>query len=180
MRKFMVFFVAALTLFALTGAIAFAHDAEVSLTAQNGSGQNGSAELTDMGDGTTKVVVDISSTTTDPQPAHIHTGTCSDLNPKPAYPLSNVVNGHSETIVPVTAKELLASAYAINVHKSAAEVSVYVSCGSIMAAMDEHGTTTAPGMPTTGSGDQNFIFTALAIIALSMTTLGLKLSRRKI
>jgi hypothetical protein len=175
MKKVVLLLVAALTLFALTGAIAFAHDAEVTLTEQNGSGQNGTAELTDMGNGTTKVVVVISSNTADPQPAHIHNGTCANLDPKPEYPLNSVVNGKSETIVNADVDELIAEPYAINVHKSAAEASVYVSCGNIVAATDEH----EPGMPTTGSGEQNAVFSALAIVALSMTVLGLRLARRK-
>jgi hypothetical protein len=168
-----------LALFALTSAIAFAHDAEVTLTEQNGSGQNGTAELTDMGDGTTKVVLVISSNTADPQPAHIHNGTCAALDPKPVYPLTSVVNGKSETIVNASIAELLSKPYAINVHKSAAEASVYVSCGSIVMATDADSGAGTPGMPTTGSASQNSVFAALAIIALSMTLLGLRLARRK-
>jgi len=173
MKKAVLLLVAALTLFAMTAAIAFAHDAQVTLSAQNNSGQTGTAELTDMGNGTTKVVVVISSNgTTNPQPIHIHNGTCDALDPKPAYPLTSVVDGKSETVVNVSAADLLAKPYAINVHKSATEASVYVACGNIVAAVE-------PGMPTTGSGDQNMIFSALAIVALGMTVLGLTLARRR-
>jgi hypothetical protein len=144
------------------------------LTAQNGSGQNGTAQLTDMGNGTTKVVVDISSTTSDPQPIHIHTGTCDNLNPVPKYPLTTMVNGHSETVVNVSISDLLASPFAINVHKSGKEASVYVSCGNIVAAQ-----VSQPGMPTTGNGNEAVILSVLSVLALGMTVLGLRLIRRK-
>jgi len=164
--------VGGLTIFGLMGAIAFAQNAAVTLTEQNGSGQNGTATLTDMGNGTTKVVVDISSTTSDPQPIHIHNGTCDNLDPKPVYPLTTMVNGHSETVVNVSVSDLLSKPYAINVHKSTTQASIYVSCGNIVAAV-------VPAMPTTGNGDQNAILSALAIVALGITLLGLKLARRK-
>jgi hypothetical protein len=67
-----------------------------------------------------------------PQPAHIHVGSC----PTPGavkYPLTNVVNGKSVTMLNVSMKELLASSdkLAINVHKSAAEVTNYTACGDL-------------------------------------------------
>src|SRR3954451_12437601 len=114
MKRVVVLVVTALTLFALSVAVAFAHDAEVTLTQQNGSGQNGMAELVAMPDGTTKVTVVISSNTADPQPIHIHHGTCDALDPKPAYPLTTMVNGKSETIVNVSVADLLAAPFAIN------------------------------------------------------------------
>jgi hypothetical protein len=174
MKKVILVFVAALTMFALVGAIAFAQDAVAFLSAQNGSGEGGGATLTDMGNGTTKVVVDIKSNTTDPQPIHIHNGTCDNLDPKPVYPLTTMVNGHSETIVNVSVSDLLSKPYAINVHKSATQASIYVACGNIVAAA-----VSAPGMPTTGNGGQNAIMIALTLAALSMTVLGFRLARRK-
>jgi len=175
MKRVVLLLMASVALFSLMGSIAFAaQNAMATLTAQNGSGQNGTAQLMDMGDGTTKVIVDISSTTSDPQPIHIHNGTCDTLNPVPKYPLTTMVNGHSETVVNVSVSDLLAAPFAINVHKSAKEASVYVSCGNIVAAA-----VTQPGMPTTGSGNQAGIFGALAVLALGMTVLGLRLIRRK-
>jgi hypothetical protein len=160
----------------MVGGIAFAaQNAMASLTEQNGSGQNGTAQLVDMGDGTTKVIVDITSNTPDPQPIHIHNGTCATLDPKPKYPLTTMVNGHSETVVNVSVSDLLAAPFAINVHKSAAEASVYVSCGNIVAAQ-----VVSPGMPSTGSSTQIAILRTLAALALGMAVLGLKLVRRKV
>ena len=68
------------------------------------------------------------------QPAHIHKGTCAKLDPKPTYPLSDVVGGMSKTTVPgITVAKLLAAPMAINVHKSAKELPTYVACGNISA-----------------------------------------------
>jgi hypothetical protein len=106
-------------------------DTTVQMKEQNASGENGTATIkhTDTG---MVVMVDLSNGTTEPQPAHIHKGTCANLDPKPAAPLTNVVNGKSETTIATADFTMEAGqAYAINVHKSAAEASVYVSCGDI-------------------------------------------------
>ena len=173
MKRLVTIIIAAMTLFLISGALAFAHDVNVTLGEQNNSGQNGTAVLTDMGDGTTKVVISVSNGSSTAQPAHIHDGTCANLDPKPAYPLTSVVNGMSETIVPVEIHHLTDEPYAINIHKSAAEASVYTACGNILAAM-EH----SPGMPVTGSGDGNLMLAALTLLALVLVTLGFRLSRR--
>jgi len=117
------------------------------LAAQNNSGQSGTATLTDIGGGKTKVEVKIASGAAGvAQPNHIHVGTCDNLTPAPLYPLTNMVNGVSTTEVPATLDSLLASKFAINVHKSAAEAAVYVSCGNIVA------TANAPAIPSAGAG----------------------------
>lgn len=103
----------------------------VQLAEQNGSGEAGTATLTSEGAASTKVVLELSNPPADPQPAHIHEGTCAKLNPTPKYALSNVVNGKSETTVAVGLTALQQADYAINVHKSAAEAAVYFSCGDI-------------------------------------------------
>jgi len=40
------------------------------------------------------------------QPVHIHKGTCAQLDPKPALPLSPVVNRNSETVVNASLDDL--------------------------------------------------------------------------
>jgi hypothetical protein len=102
----------------------------VQLAAQNGSGESGTATLTPDGN-RTKVSIDLSNGSATPQPAHIHQGSCSNLNPKPLYPLANVVDGKSESTVDASLDTLKDAAYAINVHKSAAQIATYVSCGDI-------------------------------------------------
>jgi LPXTG-motif cell wall-anchored protein len=179
MKKVAPILVAALALMVIFRGLAFAHEAEATMMEENNSGQNGMAEITDMGGGMLMVTIEISSSNDTPQPAHIHMGQCGPtLNPRPAYPLTSVVNGHSETMIEADVDELTNGNYAINVHKSAAEASVYVSCGNLIAASDEHGTV---GMPRTGSSDQMFTLAALGLLALSITGVGLRLkfARRK-
>jgi hypothetical protein len=102
----------------------------IKLSAQNGSGENGTATLT-QGDGAVTVVIAIPNGPAAPQPAHIHDGTCAGLLGV-AYPLTNVADGASTTTVKgVTIDQLLAGKYAINVHKSTSDLGTYVSCGVI-------------------------------------------------
>jgi hypothetical protein len=103
----------------------------VKLDEQNDSGESGTATLTAEGS-STKVVLELENPASpDPQPAHIHPGTCAELDPTPAYPLTNVQDGKSETTVNVALDELKGGEFAINVHKSEPEIETYVSCGNI-------------------------------------------------
>jgi len=106
------------------------------LHAQNGSGETGTATLLQSGDNVI-VRVRLSGGPADAQPAHIHPGTCDKLNPKPIYPLHNLVNGYSETTVQnVKLADLTAGTFAINVHKSTSDLGTYVACGDLKV---EHG-----------------------------------------
>lgn len=103
----------------------------VNLSEQNGSGESGTAVLTQMGSDVKVVIALKGAPATTAQPAHIHDGTCADLKGV-AYPLSNIVNGASTTTVKgVTIDKLLGAPYAINVHESAANLAKYVACGGI-------------------------------------------------
>ena len=120
-----------LSLVGVTSALA-ADSAKAKLEAQNNSGESGTATLTKAGDKQTKVVLEVKGAPSGAsQPVHIHKGTCDKLDPKPAYPLSPVVNGKSETTVNASLEDLEKGGYAINGHKSAQEVSTYVFCGPI-------------------------------------------------
>ncbi len=102
------------------------------LSPQNNSGESGTATLTKQSDTQTKVVLAVTGAPAGvSQPVHIHKGSCAKLDPKPAYPLSPLVNGKSETVVNASLDELTKGAYAINGHKSAQEVSTYVFCGNV-------------------------------------------------
>jgi hypothetical protein len=123
---------AAWVLAAFPGGAAVAADSvTVTMNAQNGSGEDGTATITAAGANAVTVVVKLSNGTSVAQPAHIHVGSCANLDPTPKYPLTNVVNGDSTTTVNVALADITTGGFAINVHKSAAEVSTYVSCGDI-------------------------------------------------
>ena len=101
------------------------------LVAQNNSGQDGEATLSEVDSETTRVVLEVENPSVEAQPAHIHRGSCENLDPEPEYGLENVVDGKSTTEVNVAIDDLVDKGFAINVHKSAEEAEVYVSCGDI-------------------------------------------------
>ena len=107
----------------------------VKLEAQSNSGQNGTATLMPEGD-TTRVVIEIPNMPAGvAKPAHIHLGRCDKLDKAPKWRLEDVKDGRSVTVVPVPLDVILKDRTAINVHKSAAEAQIYVSCGNIIGAM---------------------------------------------
>lgn len=105
--------------------------ATVVLSEQNKSGQSGTAVLTEK-DGNVTVNVSLTPGAKGvAQPAHIHTGACPDVGAV-KYPLTNIVDGKSETTLGVTIDTLKAGLpLAINVHKSVPQAKVYVSCGDL-------------------------------------------------
>ncbi len=94
----------------------------------NNSGVTGTAVMTDLGDGSTRVVIDVDPAGHPAMPAHIHPGTCTDLVPQPLHGLSTVTDGASETVVPASLTDLLAGELAINLHVSAADMGTYAAC----------------------------------------------------
>jgi hypothetical protein len=100
------------------------------LASQNGSGQHGTVALKPRG---SKTVVEIHllGAPSTAEPAHIHSGSCSHLNPAPKYPLTSVVDGISETTVNAPIAVLTAGNLAVNVHKSVNDLKTYVACGNL-------------------------------------------------
>lgn len=102
----------------------------VNLTAQNKSGQIGTATLKEV-NGQTVVTVNLTGAPVSAEPDHIHIGSC----PTPGsvkYPLNSVVNGKSETTINTTIDNLKKQLpLSINVHKSAADIATYVACGDL-------------------------------------------------
>ena len=105
--------------------------ATIDLEEQNGSGESGTATLTADGEKTTVVISLDGAPSGTPQPAHIHKGSCADLDPTPAYGLTNVVDGKSSTEVDEPLDELRDEDYAINVHRSGTDLKTYVACGNV-------------------------------------------------
>lgn len=102
----------------------------VMLAAQNGSRESGTATLTPLGD-RTKVVLELKSPVAPTQPAHIHEGSCDELDPSPAYGLSDVESGTSTSVVKAKLSDLRRGSYVINVHESASAAGNYVACGEV-------------------------------------------------
>lgn len=105
----------------------------VQLHAQNNSGENGTATLTPEGSHTRVVVEMTNAPAGVAQPMHIHAGTCANLDKAPKWKLEPLKDGKSTTMVPATLEAIMKDKTAINVHKSAAEIQVYVACGDIVA-----------------------------------------------
>lgn len=103
----------------------------IPLHAQNNSGENGTATLTPEGDQTKVVVEMMNAPAGVAQPMHIHAGTCANLDKAPKWKLEALKDGKSTTMVPASLETIMKDKTAINVHKSAAEIQVYVACGDI-------------------------------------------------
>ncbi|HEV8634254.1 MAG TPA: hypothetical protein VG370_08465 [Chloroflexota bacterium] len=143
--------------------------------------QPGVVMLMDMGS-QTKVTISMQSGGAGvQQPAHIHTGGCPGVGAV-VFPLSNVVDGKSETTVNVSMAQLMASQHAINVHKSAAEVQIYTACVDLplaAAAAPAPAPAAAPvqaprQLPRTGGAPLGL----LAAFGSVFAALGLALRRR--
>jgi hypothetical protein len=108
------------------------------ISAQNSSGETGTVSLIPKGDSTI-VEVAVLGAPAAAQPAHVHPGSCSKLNPKPQYPLGNLVNGYSETTLNVPIATLTAGGFAVNIHKSTSDIGTYVACGDLGTASGSGG-----------------------------------------
>ena len=106
----------------------------VQLAPQNNSGESGTATLTADGTKTKVAVVIKGGPAGVPQPLHVHKGTCAQLDPKPAYGLTTLTGGKSETTIDVPLTQLQTGGFAINGHKSAQDANTYVFCGNIPGA----------------------------------------------
>ncbi len=103
------------------------------LKEQNASGEHGQVYWEEK-NGKVVVTIDLAGEPKDiSQPAHLHVGTCQ--NPGAIkYPLSNVVGGKSVTTLNVSYNQLKKDLPLIaNVHKSDAEIKIYVACGDVSA-----------------------------------------------
>jgi Cu/Zn superoxide dismutase len=98
---------------------------------QNGSGIGGTVKLEPTSEGQLEVEIELTGSGSGPHPAHIHRGSCADLDPNPAFPLEDVVDGRSKTTVDVTTADLVADEYAVNIHESPANANTYVACADV-------------------------------------------------
>lgn len=103
----------------------------INLTEEKGSSESGMAMLVED-NGKVVVTLEMSGAPAGvPQPAHIHVGKCPEVGAV-KYPLTNVVDGKSNTTIDTTLDNLMTQLpLGINVHKSVSQSSVYVACGDI-------------------------------------------------
>lgn len=123
----------AITIAASFGTAALAKNDTISVEMKqlNGSGETGTATLTQRENGV-EVTLALKNAPKGDQPTHIHAGTCGNINKAPEYPLSNTTDGTSKTFLKgLKLSDLTSSKYAINVHKSADDLGTYVACGDI-------------------------------------------------
>ena len=134
MKKALILAVIALLAFGFGPAKhTFAQSKVVRLTLidENGSGEDGSAQLTDQGDGTTKVeLIMLNVPEGDIQPAAIHEGTCANLDAAETHQLEPVTESRSTTMVKAALADLTAEKHAITVYKSATD-KLIISCGNL-------------------------------------------------
>jgi hypothetical protein len=102
----------------------------ITLGTLNDSGVTGTVAFSDVG-GRTRVDVTVDPADNPDMPAHIHPGTCEELIPQPKFPLENVRNGTSTTVVPASISELFAGNLAVNIHKSNDDLRTYTACVDI-------------------------------------------------
>ncbi len=104
----------------------------VQLLEQDGSGQAGTAELTAVG-GRTEILLKVNAgpSADDPQPVHIHFGSCGPNLGSIAHSLEDVVDGESRTTVDAPLASLTDGNHTINLHKSYPEARIYTSCGDV-------------------------------------------------
>lgn len=99
----------------------------VYLQTQSNSGQSGYAVITEMSSNQTRVSISLFGGNYSNQPAHIHSGSCSNPG-NVIYPLNNV-NGTSITFLNVPYTTVVNSLGVVNIHKSVAESNVHTACG---------------------------------------------------
>ena len=102
----------------------------ISLHSLNGSGVTGTVTFAAVRD-KTQVEIAVDPAGNLDMPAHIHPGTCDELTPQPKFPLENVQNGSSRTVVPAPIDELFAGGLAVNIHHSNDDLKTYTACVDI-------------------------------------------------
>jgi hypothetical protein len=101
------------------------------LQPQSSAGIHGTATLVPLASKTRVIVVLSDDPPGAVHPSHIHSGTCTNFDPLPAYPLNDVVNGKAVTVVNAPLASLLDSGLVLEVHSSKYHVNIIAACGSL-------------------------------------------------
>lgn len=100
----------------------------IALQTLSDSGVTGTVAFTTDGGGKTAVLVTVDPAGNLDMPAHIHPGSCDSPTPQPKFPLQNVRDGVSNTVVPASIDELFAGGLMINIHRSNDDLKAYTAC----------------------------------------------------
>jgi hypothetical protein len=103
----------------------------IQLGSMNASGVSGTLTLVEVGPGLTRVDIRVEPGGNPDMPAHVHPGSCAAMIPQPKYPLRNVVDGVSSTVVPAALVELVAGDLAVNIHRSNDDMRTYTACADL-------------------------------------------------
>ncbi len=134
MRKFAVFVPLLALLMLIASSSSAVAQQSVSVTIGPGRDEGtgtGTATLTAVGS-QTRVVLTVARTNPE-MLAHIHADACPGVGAV-IFPLTNVVNGSSTTMIDAPLTDVLAQGRSINLHKSPADSGIYVGCGNLAGA----------------------------------------------
>jgi hypothetical protein len=123
-----------------------------------------------------QTVVVIRAAGTNPEMlAHIHADACPGVGDV-VFPLTNPVNGQSTTTINAPLAQVLAQGKSINLHKSPADVGIYVACGNLAAAAAGGAAQVPARLPATG--DLGEFVPVLLLIGAGLLGAGARLRRR--
>jgi len=98
------------------------------------TGQHGTITLTPQGQNTLVVINITGEPEGAVEPSHIHKGNCAHPGAV-IWPLTDVVAGHSKTVVKAPIDKVNVLGDSVNIHKSAAQLNVYMACGNVGTSM---------------------------------------------
>jgi len=98
------------------------------------TGQHGTITLAPQGQNTLVVISIVGESEGAIEPAHIHKGNCTHPGAV-IWPLTDVVAGHSKTVVKAPIDKVNVMGDSVNIHKSAAMLNQYMACGNVGTSM---------------------------------------------
>lgn len=151
----------------------------LNLASGNNSGITGTATLTETAPGKMRVEIRANGAGAGPQAAHIHEGTCANLNPAPKFSLQAVTNGAATSEVDGTLQQLTSSPHAIHMHQSADALAVNVACADITMGGQAGGAGQPASLPRSGdAGSLTGMIAGLSGFGLSLIAAGYGVRRR--
>lgn len=125
---------------------------EIPFEERNDSGVSGTATLFINGEET---IVEIElEGAGESHPAHVHEGTCDEMNPESAWDLENVEDGTSTSVIDVPLSDLLNGEYVIDLHLAPNQLGLLIGCATIEGTPSNAGGTPVAAGGENGSTDE--------------------------